>query len=58
MMTSHAKLDEKQNKGAAMTSSENIVILLVWILLVPGLFFTIRKAWRRHQARRQRTEKD
>lgn len=41
-----------------MTSSEHIVILLVWILLIPGLFFTIRKAWRRRQARRQGMEKD
>ena len=41
-----------------MTSSEHIVILLVWILLIPGLFFTIRKAWRRRKARRQETEKD
>ena len=41
-----------------MTSSEQIVILLVWILLIPGLFFTIRKAWRRRQARRRETEKD
>jgi hypothetical protein len=45
-------------KESSMTSSEHIVILLVWILLIPGLFFTIRKAWRRHKARRQETEKD
>lgn len=41
-----------------MTTSERIVILLVWILTIPGLFFTLRKAWRRHQARRRKTEKD
>lgn len=41
-----------------MTISERIVILLVWILTVPGLFFTIRAAWRRRKARRQGTEKD
>lgn len=41
-----------------MTVSERIVILLVWILTVPGLFFTIRGAWRRRKSRRQKEEKD
>lgn len=41
-----------------MTSSESIVILLVWILTIPGLFFTLRKAWQRRKTRRQGTEKD
>jgi hypothetical protein len=41
-----------------MTTSETIVIGLIWALLLPGLFFTLRKAWRRRQARRQETEKD
>ena len=41
-----------------MTISERIVILLVWILTVPGLFFTIRAALRRRKAQRQGTEKD
>jgi len=41
-----------------MTVSERIVILLIWILTIPGLFFTIRGAWRRRKARRQGTEKN
>lgn len=41
-----------------MTVSERIVILLVWILTIPGLFFMIRKAWRQRKARRKETEKD
>lgn len=45
-------------QGAPMTVSERIVILLVWILTIPGLFFTIRGAWRRRQARRKEEEKD
>lgn len=41
---------------AKMTMSETIVIGLIWALTIPGLFFGIRKAWRRHRAR-QRQEK-
>lgn len=49
---------KKNRQGAAMTTSETIVIWLVWALLLPGLFFGIRAAWRRRKARRQGTEKD
>jgi hypothetical protein len=41
-----------------MTTSETIVIGLIWALLLPGLFFGGRAAWRRRQARRKETEKD
>lgn len=41
-----------------MTTSETIVIGLIWALLLPGLFFGSRAAWRRRQARRKETEKD
>lgn len=41
-----------------MTVSERIVILLIWILTVPGLFFMLRRAWRRRQERRQGMKKD
>lgn len=36
-----------------MTTSETIVIGLIWVLTVPGLFFTVRGAWRRRRARQQ-----
>jgi len=41
-----------------MTISERIVILLVWVLTVPGLYFTLRAALRRRKTRRQDEEKD
>lgn len=36
-----------------MTASETIVIGLIWLLTIPGLFFSIRKAWQRRRARQQ-----
>lgn len=45
-------------KETVMTTSETIVIGLIWALLLPGLFFGIRAAWRRRQTRRQGTKKD
>ena len=53
----HAKVVKNQ-QGAAMTTSETIVIGLIWALLLPGLFFGSRAAWRRRQARRKKTEKE
>jgi hypothetical protein len=41
-----------------MSTSEIIVIGLIWALLLPGLFFMLRRAWRQRQARRQSKEKD
>ena len=41
-----------------MTVSERIVILLIWVLILPGLLFPLRAAWRRRQGRRQGKEKD
>ena len=41
-----------------MTTSETIVIGLIWALLLPGLFFMLRRARRQRQARRRKTEKD
>lgn len=49
---------QKNSKEHAMTSSERIIITLIWILTVPGIFFMLRRAWRRHQARPPDKEKD
>lgn len=41
-----------------MMSSERIIIALVWALLLPGLFFSLRKALRRRKNRCKGAEKD
>lgn len=50
--------DKKTRREPFMTTSETIVIGLVWALLLPGLFFMLRRAWRQRQSRRKEAKKD